>query len=97
MYAHMYTLLVQASFHQETCAIQGHTYMHACIHTQASCHQETYVAQDHACIHINTHMHRQAAIKKLMLSKTTDLPALQNEIAMMRTSAHPNVVEYMER
>lgn len=39
---------------------------------------------------------RQAAVKKLLLSKTTDLPALQNEIAMMRTSAHPNVVEYME-
>ncbi|EKX54340.1 hypothetical protein GUITHDRAFT_83971 [Guillardia theta CCMP2712] len=52
---------------------------------------------------------RQYAVKKLMLSKTTDLPALQaharcrnsycsltNEIAMMRTSAHPNVVEYME-
>jgi len=39
---------------------------------------------------------RQAAVKKLPLSKTTDLPALQNEIAMMRTSAHPNVVEYLE-
>uniref|UniRef100_A0A7S0ECW0 Non-specific serine/threonine protein kinase n=1 Tax=Hanusia phi TaxID=3032 RepID=A0A7S0ECW0_9CRYP len=39
---------------------------------------------------------RQFAVKKLMLSKTTDLPALQNEIAMMRTSAHPNVVEYIE-
>jgi len=39
---------------------------------------------------------RQSAIKKLLLSKTTDLPALQNEIAMMRTSAHPNVVEYLE-
>ena len=36
------------------------------------------------------------AIKKLVLSKTTDLPALQNEIAMMRTSAHPNVTENIE-
>eukprot|EP00960_Hanusia_phi_P065811 766216-Hanusia_phi.AAC.4 len=36
------------------------------------------------------------AIKKLALSKQTDLPALQNEIAMMKTSAHPNVVEYFE-
>mmetsp|Transcript_43142 Transcript_43142/g.84357 ORF Transcript_43142/g.84357 Transcript_43142/m.84357 type:complete len:270 (+) Transcript_43142:1-810(+) len=39
---------------------------------------------------------KQAAVKKLVLSKTTDLPALQNEIAMMRTSAHPHVVEYLE-
>mmetsp|Transcript_30218 Transcript_30218/g.74285 ORF Transcript_30218/g.74285 Transcript_30218/m.74285 type:complete len:493 (-) Transcript_30218:147-1625(-) len=39
---------------------------------------------------------KQSAVKKLLLSKTTDLPALQNEIAMMRTSAHPNVVEYLE-
>jgi serine/threonine protein kinase len=44
----------------------------------------------------STQSGRWAAIKKLPLSKTTDLPALQNEIAMMRTSAHPNVVEYME-
>ena len=40
--------------------------------------------------------HLSVAVKKLALSKTTDLPALQNEIAMMRTSAHPNVVEYKE-
>mmetsp|Transcript_20083 Transcript_20083/g.40918 ORF Transcript_20083/g.40918 Transcript_20083/m.40918 type:complete len:538 (+) Transcript_20083:235-1848(+) len=39
---------------------------------------------------------KDVAIKKLSLSKTTDLPGLQNEIAMMKISAHPNVVEYME-
>lgn len=39
---------------------------------------------------------RLLAVKKLPLSKTTDLPALQNEIAMMRTSRHANVVEYLE-
>mmetsp|Transcript_15697 Transcript_15697/g.38097 ORF Transcript_15697/g.38097 Transcript_15697/m.38097 type:complete len:518 (+) Transcript_15697:95-1648(+) len=44
----------------------------------------------------NKKTQKQAAVKKLVLSKTTDLPALQNEIAMMRTSAHPNVTEYLE-
>mmetsp|Transcript_55891 Transcript_55891/g.147771 ORF Transcript_55891/g.147771 Transcript_55891/m.147771 type:complete len:502 (-) Transcript_55891:205-1710(-) len=39
---------------------------------------------------------RLLAVKKLPLSKTTDLPALQNEIAMMRTSRHANVTEYIE-
>mmetsp|Transcript_58038 Transcript_58038/g.142356 ORF Transcript_58038/g.142356 Transcript_58038/m.142356 type:complete len:369 (+) Transcript_58038:1-1107(+) len=36
------------------------------------------------------------AIKKLTLGKQTDLPALQNEIAMMNTSRHETVVEYIE-
>lgn len=38
---------------------------------------------------------QNVAIKKLSLSKSTDLPGLQNEIAMMKISAHPNVTQYM--
>ena len=34
---------------------------------------------------------QKVAIKRLQLGKTTDLPALQNEIAMMTTSVHPKV------
>jgi hypothetical protein len=36
------------------------------------------------------------ALKRLTLGKDTDLPGLQNEIAMMKTSEHPSVVEYRE-
>mmetsp|Transcript_68713 Transcript_68713/g.100604 ORF Transcript_68713/g.100604 Transcript_68713/m.100604 type:complete len:527 (+) Transcript_68713:24-1604(+) len=36
------------------------------------------------------------AIKRLSLAKNTDLPALQNEIAMMKISEHPQVTEYIE-
>ena len=39
---------------------------------------------------------RKVAIKKLSLAKNTDMKALQNEIAMMQTSKHATVVDYIE-
>jgi len=39
---------------------------------------------------------RRVAIKCLYTGKETDLPALENEIAMMGLSRHPNVVEYID-
>lgn len=42
-------------------------------------------------IDINTQ--RRVAVKKLDLGKQTDIPALENEIAMMNLSKHTNIGE----
>ena len=39
---------------------------------------------------------REFALKRLQLSKTTDMPGLHNEIAMMKMCAHAQCVEYIE-
>ncbi|KAJ1473287.1 P21-Rho-binding domain-containing protein [Baffinella frigidus] len=38
---------------------------------------------------------RQVAVKRFATWKTTDIAALENEIAMMNLSRHPNVVDYI--
>jgi hypothetical protein len=83
---------------------------HACKEKQENCPDscgcdynliDTSVNSTYIFTHIHAGKNKKTtqvvAVKKLALSKNTDMPALQNEIAMMKTSKHPTVIEYMER
>ena len=39
---------------------------------------------------------QRVAVKRLIISKQTNLPALENEIAMMELSRHPNIVQGLD-
>jgi ABC-type uncharacterized transport system auxiliary subunit len=39
---------------------------------------------------------REVAVKKILIGRTTNLPALQSEIAMMAMSRHAAIIEYIE-
>jgi hypothetical protein len=39
---------------------------------------------------------RRVAVKRLIISKQTNIPALENEIAMMELSRHPNIVQGLD-